>query len=436
MAIPIFISNLSEDVWPFIQSMDDRFARRSEIAENADLSDRDLFSLDSKPEIVLITPRSISSQFLKYCHQFFPSRQLTILTPRHHSGQICLDILRDQKIINKLIELKDIDLIPYSTTPQFLKLVEFLKNEHISVSTSESPSAKDAWMINFFGTKSGFRQLVQSSPKLLMPRGYITSTIDQAVNVAINLFPRTGGIVIKTNKGHCGAGVLIFTEAFTEDEIIKQLQANSYWLKFPIIVESYIKPNLEIGGGFPNVECFIDASGQVNVLYLCGMKVGPDGVFYGVEIGKSVFSPVMKNKLTQIAKFIGRQYAVNGYHGYFEFDFIAGVDGRLYLSESNIRRTGGTHVYHTARHLFGSNFANKTYSFSRNVRELKQKYSFSQIKKILKPILFDPKTKEGLIIISENLLTQKKIAYIIFAVDSQRAHQIESTMSQIFDSQF
>ena len=40
----IYISNLSEDVWPFISTISDPVARRSEIDENAiSLVDRDLF---------------------------------------------------------------------------------------------------------------------------------------------------------------------------------------------------------------------------------------------------------------------------------------------------------------------------------------------------------------------------------------------------------
>ena len=407
MSISVFISNLSEDVWPFIQTMGNHKTIAYEIAENANLSDRDQFAIDKNT--LLITPKTVA----------------------HHSGQICLDIIKDQKIINQLIELKNINLIPYSTTPQFLQLVEFLRSKKVIVNTPESPLPQNAWMINFFGTKSGFRQFVQNHPKLLMPMGYITFGVDNAADIAVNLLSRTGGVVLKTDKGHCGAGVLIIKTPISREEILTKLKASVYWSKFPIIVEKYIQPNLEIGGGFPNAECYIDESGKARVLYLCGMKVSPEGVFAGIEIGSNVFSQAISQKITQIAKFISQQYALHGYRGYFEFDFIAGLDGKLYLSESNIRRTGGTHVYLTAKKYFGPNFIKRVYTLSENNKPLNQKYSFSQIQKKLKPILFNPKTKEGLIVVSKNLLSQKKLAYIIFAADSTRAHHLQSRIMSL-----
>ena len=50
---------------------------------------------------------------------------------------------------------------------------------------------------------------------------------------------------------------------------------------------------------------------------------------------------------------MGEQYAKAGYRGYYDVDFIAGRGGELFITESNVRRTGGTHVYAVASRLFG-----------------------------------------------------------------------------------
>jgi hypothetical protein len=86
------------------------------------------------------------------------------------------------------------------------------------------------------------------------------------------------------------------------------------------------------------------------------------------------------------------------------------------VSESNVRVTGGTHVYEAGKELVGKGFTKKCYTLSNNMwkMETKKKFKFLELKKIMKEVLFSRKTKEGLVICSSNLLHDGYLSYIIF----------------------
>jgi hypothetical protein len=152
-----------------------------------------------------------------------------------------------------------------------------------------------------------------------------------------------------------------------------------------------------------------------------------------MEIHNEIISEQAEVRMVDTGFFIGEQYRANGYRGYFDVDFVAAKNGQLYVTESNVRRTGGTHVFATAEKLFGKDFMYLTYILSNNNYELprEKSYTIEQILETLKPILYNKKRREGLIVISENLLFYKRLGYIIFAKSEKRAHDLESTMESL-----
>jgi len=445
-AVRIF--NLSEDVWPFIESMGDERAKRLEIEENADLSDRDLYSMAEEFEFTFISPREISAEFIDYFKKLCMVRELEILVPKTHSGQLCEDALNDKRVMKRLVELgkthKRLSLSSYSTTASFLKLVEKLIEKGVEVVTPAAPEEENAWTVNFYGSKSGIRQLTQINgairSDLKMPNGVISSGVTDTARIAANKYVKEGGVVIKANKGHSGMGVLIFRKGdlpkkyeVCEKKIFDILKMDAYWEKFPVVVESLVAPNPRIGGGFPNAEFLIKKNGEVKFLYSCGMRVDRQGVFGGVEISEDVLPKRVASRITDIGYLIGEQYAKDGYRGFYDVDFIAERGGEVYVSESNVRVTGGTHVYQAAIELAGRNFTKKSCVLSDNMYKIprKKKYAFGELKKLMSPILYSRKTKEGVVIASESLLSKGKLAYIIIGKNKRRAEMIEEEMKKI-----
>lgn len=444
----VYISNLSEDVWPFIEAISDDHARAVEIEENANLADRDLFTTSEESDLVFISPKPIQESFVEYYKNLFGIRKLEILTPKVHSGETCRDVYRDQELFTKLIDFanhaKKLTLLSYATSEQFLILANKLKEAGIAVYTPEAPEEEDAWTVNFFGSKSGIRQLAQQSaaeePDFIMSDGLICVNIIDAAKIAAKKYIKEEGVVIKTNKGHSGAGVLILRPGelpieykACERAIYDLLKKDAYWDKFPIVIESLINVNSAVGGGFPNVEFKINKSGRIDYLYYCGLRVTKSGIFQGVEMNEDVMNDRLMTRIIDMGFFIGEKYAANGYRGYYDVDLVAAKNGDLYVSESNTRRTGGSHVYKTALKLIGKDFLDDTYVLSNNAWKLPNGATptFDKLLAVLKPVLFDKKSQEGLVIASANLLRQGQLAYIIFGQNKKHALEIEERSQKL-----
>ncbi len=439
----VYIFNMAEDVWPFISSMSNPVEQRAEVEVCVNLADRDLFSNVDESNLTIITPRKIDPDFLQYVAQLTGKRKWNILVPNKHSGEICLDVIQDRNLFKELVELangaKKLILTSYTVSPQFFQLIAELKGYGIEVYTPEAPTEENAWCINFFGSKSGIRQLAQKStalePDLIMSDGLICVQSLDASRIAAQKYVKEDGVVLKTNKGHTGMGVLIFRPGDLPDDyqncqkaIFNILKQNDYWDKFPIVVESLVNINPAVGGGLPNIEFKIQKSGRIEFLYYCGMRVLPNGTFLGVEINEDIINDRISARIIDTGFFIAEQYASHGYRGYFDVDMVAAKNGEIYVSESNVRRTGGTHVYQMANSLIGKDFFTDSYILSNNAYELKAgvRPSLKQVLDVLSPILFNKKTKEGFVVASANLLTQSTLAYVVFAKNKKKAMEIEN----------
>src|SRR5512138_2382270 len=161
----IRIYNLSEDVWPFIESYGDKALQEWEIKENVNLTDKDLFSMSEEFEFTYISPTPFDPDFIEYYKNLCAIRDLEVLIPKKHSGRVCTDILEDEEIMKHLIALGKkyyrLSISAYSTTPEFLNLIKTLRLKGIDIRTPEAPQEANAWTVNFYGSKSGIRQLTQ-----------------------------------------------------------------------------------------------------------------------------------------------------------------------------------------------------------------------------------------------------------------------------------
>lgn len=446
----VYIFNMSEDVWPFISGMSDTQSRKLEIEENAYLADLRLFLFaDADSNCIFISPTAMSDAFIEYFKSLCGVRNIRVLVPKtNHSGVISHDILGDGDIMRDLAiaaqSSKRLTVTSYATTIQFLDFVRELRKRGMTVYTPEAPEEEDAWTVNFYGSKSGIRQFAGQSgsvePDFRMPHGLICVGIDDASKIAANKYLKEHGVVVKTNKGHAGMGLLIFRqgdlpENYNECERAIQalLKKESYWDKFPIIIESLIQVNPAIAGGFPNVEFKITKSGRVELLYTCGMRMSTSGVFGGIEISDDVLPERIATQIVDTGFFIAERYAEAGYRGYFDVDFMLAKNGQLYITESNVRSTGGTFVYTLALKLAGRDFMHTSYVFSNNSYDIAHVThpTFRMLKERLQPVVFQKSTSEGLIIMSESLLLMKKFAYMIIAKNKKRALEIEARMAEL-----
>jgi len=274
-----------------------------------------------------------------------------------------------------------------------------------------------------------------------MPEGVIVVGIYNAAKIAANKYIKQKGVVIKTNKGSSGNGLLIFREndlpndyLSCEQKLTEILKSEPYWERFPIIVEDLISINYGVANGYPNVEFKIHKSGRIEMLYYCSLAVTKDGAFLGIDIHEDIINDRLSTMIVDTGYFVAERLAAEGYRGYFDIDMIAGKNNKIYVCETNTRNTGGTDIYKLVLRLIGKEFMDERYILSRTHYHLAKAVRFEEILSSLKSLLYNRRNKEGLIINSASRLKQQELIYTIIGKNKRRAYQTEQEVFKILKS--
>jgi hypothetical protein len=444
----IYIYNVVEDEWSFMSGIQPVEKRYEMINDCNDSSECYLFANASESEFIYISPIEISNSFKNYFQAITRNKKVDIFVPQKRTGLICKDLYTDKQLFGDLVQkakkFKKIKLISYATSPEFLELKERMIQLGLNVYTPEAPNIENAWTVNFFGSKSGIRQLAQQSravePDFIMPEGVICIGKLDAAKIAANTYIREKGVVLKTNKGSGGHGVLIFRDGelprdykSCEKRIYELLSEDGYWEKFPIIIEELINVNYLAFGAYPNIEFKIHRNGKIEMLYYCVMMVTKEGKYYGLDIHEDVLNERTATRITDTGYFIAEKYAEEGYRGHFDIDMIAGKNSHIYVCESNTRNTGGTDIYKLVYDLYGEDFFSDIYVLNRNNYKFKTQslLSFEKIIEIIKPIAYDKKSKEGVVLSSAAPIKEKQLLYTILGKNKKRAYQLQQDLFEL-----
>lgn len=433
----VYIYNPIEDEWPFISSFPKK-EQKEYIASSNRFADCYLFANSFLPSFTLIAPIPLSEEFVSYFHTLTGSC-CTPITPKGDSPFICENIMKDSALFKKLLEEAkrhgSITLYSYAISKQLFVLINKLKKAHAVVYLPEGPSEKDLWTVAHFGSKCGFRK---SFPHL-MPEGSIHTSYKQAIPAATAQFVAGNGVVIKTDRGNAGEGVFIFkkSKTVTDKTIVPRLKKlfikHPYLKKHSLVVEKFIDTSKEKRCPFPSIECFIHQNGRIEIPYYCNMIVSPEGEFYGMEMHKSVFTEKIKKSVFRITREIANTYKENGYRGRFDIDMIC--DGtHVYADESNTRINGGTDTYMIVKKVIGSSFFSSRYVFAHYIAlSPSQHHTLQTIATLCKPLLYDKKTKKGLIINSGSAIASGGLSYIIIEKTKKSAFRMHEKLKLLLD---
>ncbi len=445
----IYIYNVVEDEWSFFSSIQP-IEKRYELINDCNLSSECyLFANASESEFIYISPVEISNSFKNYFQSLTNNKKVDIYVPQMKTALICKDLYTDKQlfgeIISKAKKYKKVTIYSYATSPEFLELKERMIQLGINVVTPEAPEIENAWTVNFFGSKSGIRQLAQQSgavePDFIMPDGVICVGKLDAAKIAANRYIKEKGVVLKTNKGSGGHGVLIFRDGelpkdykSCEKRIYELLSEDGYWERFPIIIEELINVNYSSPGAFPNIEFKIHKSGKIEMLYYCVMMVTKEGKYYGLDIHENVINERTAARIIDTGYYIAEKYAEAGYRGHFDIDMIAS-NKHIYVCESNTRNTGGTDIYKLVYDLYGEDFMSDVYVLNRNNFKINNQENINTKKllDILRPILYDKKKKEGLIISSLEYLKYNIFMYTILGKNKKRAYDFQEQFYKLLE---
>lgn len=376
-----------------------------------------LYGGDNK---VIVTPTAINEEQLDFLAHLAEWKNVKNIFPKNYSKSICRDLMKDKDLNKKFVELlrnnPNVELIPYRHTPEFYELLAYLEENELHVSLPETIEKESKFIELYFHSKRGFRHLweIVKDPKLKiqLPFGFITVSKEECKEAAFWFKNKGKNFVIKYNRGVQGIGVLILEERdFARDwdtfgKQIDELITDDIWLEGGIVVEERISIDKTKLGGSPNVEMRVDHEGNVHREYACEQVIQEDGkTFMGVGMNKEVDASPHIEQAYLAAEVIGKYLAGLGYRGNFDMDLVISQENKLYAIESNLRRTGGTHIHEFCKEVLGKDYSQKHYVMSYEIKlENKDKWNYDKLNVLFKPILFDKTSQTGVIVVNTELV--------------------------------
>ncbi len=441
----IYISNILEGNYRSYQSLP---TKKRIYWTRYDLMDANRVLLYRGDHKVIITSFPINKSHFDFFTKLMGWKNIVNLYPEHSSNSICEDLLSNKNLNQNLKEIiktnPKIQIIPYRTTPEFNKLAASLKQEGLKFTTPESVDPDKAFGLNYAHSKRGFRHLWSKSNReesiVKIPQGFITANKEEAAEAGFWFKQQEKDFVIKYNKGTQGVGILLNKQKDFSPEKqefkkqLKNLMTDKIWHEPVIIVEELITPNNSYLGGSPSIELLITEKNGIKKSYASQQLLAEDKKTF---LGVYIHPEIIKDKLIQAAfkdsLNFGRQLAELGYHGYFDVDLVISKDKQIYAVESNLRRTGGTHVHEAAQSLLGEKYEYQYHVMGKDVflSEKNKNLDYQEIKKRLKnQLIKNKKQKEGILITNPDMLNVNVLSFIITAKTKEKLFQLEKILKK------
>lgn len=313
-------------------------------------------------EKIVITPCAVDGYLIQSTMHLMNLQRLDVWQPNRSTLRLCADILQDEELLSRLrseSERATSFLVrPYAITPEFCAL-----SEHLHWGSYRA-ALKVAQALD---SKAGFRQAFENS-QITLPNGSICSTLE-ATAAAVHAFAKRGQqAVVKVHNGESGWGMRLLNPPEERLEPLAECVAaigslfdsDPIWAAGPYIVEEFVSHDRSITNFSPSGEATIDDSG-LHFDYLCSQIVDGDGEFSGVCIGAEIENSCHAEEIQRQTLLVGKALQAGSYRGTYDVDFIVSSEGVLFAVESNVRHTGGTHVFSAAHRLFGARWHEHTF---------------------------------------------------------------------------
>lgn len=344
------------------------------------------------------------------------------ICPQAPSAHICLDILREPQLWQRLVDWADpingLELIAYAATPEFFQLVAALEAFGIAVWLPESPVPQFQWLVQYGSSKVGYRTLASRcfSPRQV-PEGYVAASNAEAGAIAHWFLSQSRPCLVKPNRGFLGIGHTQFQpQSQSLSQLQQQLALNPYLADDLQVVEAYI-PSNPIQS--PSVEVCIPPVGSPDILMVCAQRFVGMGRYGGEVVSRSWQRADWYPTLLESAHIMACELQRMGYVGRFDLDGLVGQDGQLYWVETNLRRTGGSHLHDFACHLFGADYLNQISLLSRTQVTTRPiaPAQFEAWMQAIAPFLYSMHTAspQGIVLTHTGCLAQGQVGYVAIA---------------------
>ncbi len=433
----IIIANDAESFEHIIGRIDNRADRLAKLRKEHFVCGR--FVLWEGDNKLVITPYRIAPHLLTH-YRALGYTNISNKAPRRIGLSLSDSIVRDGKLFQHIVSTikanPGLTISPYAYTEHFRALIDHLRRRRLPFKVDIEPLQKSCWLVAYLGSKIGFRIENLRGQKASSPAFFLCCSKADVLHAVEWFTSRRQSCVAKVIDGEGGWGTLMLvgqTSLRSKISRIEQLlERDPIWKSGPYIVEEYLGNHSE-NSSSPSVEAVIDLKGRARITYVCEQVVDRRGRYLGAVIGKSGLQRRLTRRLRNITRRIAQRYSVLGYRGFFDVDFVV-RNGRPFAVETNVRRTGGTHVYDCARFLFGRAWIKK-YIFSCDCYTYSARplTAHAALERLRDSVISSERKHEGIVITGIDSSTPR-IGFIIIANTRTKAYRIRKTVTGLLNS--
>jgi len=407
-----------------------------------------LYGNDNK---IIITSSPIHRQHLDNMKVLMGWKNTHNIVPKNASHSISEDCTKDIHLKNEIIRIikknPGISLIPYRLTPQFQKLIHFLREKKLNFDTPETIPEEKQFILNYFNTKRGFRHLwylsqADNPPFVQIPEGFITQNKKEALDAAWWFKQQGQSFVMKYNSGTQGIGIeLINNRELPNDKKrfdihMKNVLKDKMWSEPMIIIEKAISPNEKAASISPSVEIYIDPKGNVSPSYVSDQILALDKrTFRGIYIYPELMTDQSIVKTFAAGIKFGKKLAEYGYRGVFDIDLIRSTNNQIYAVEANLRRTGGTHLHELSLALLGGDYGKNYHTLIEDVFLHKNhNLTYDECCSLFKSDLYTHEKQSGIIFVNPDMLQVHILVIVLIGKTREQMRTLRETVDRSLKS--
>lgn len=380
---------------------------------------------------IVVTPRPIEEPFKNYACNILgidPDKVVT-LSPEGYQADLLPHAIRRSGMINDLraliAERPGIDILCFALDRPTLELVEELEVPlHGYQSLPDRALREVLYSLN---TKSGFREVAEELGLRVVPGVYCEG--QRALATAVEkMLENTCGVIVKYDRSSNGYGhMVIRRKDVTLQNLYGYLDART--ASFSEQPHNFTVETLMPFISVPSIEMVIDDA-SVRCLYPCEQRC-LNSSFVGMVTPPFNLSSEIKHELLCAGRLFGEYVRDLGFRGVCDVDAGVIPDGTLYVTETNLRRTGGTYLDTLVRRLIGVDYQ-ETHVWCADARTGAIERDFFKGWSAIRDagLAFDPIAGRGVILTADTLAIDQKWRYLVVAPAIEEATDIEAKLEE------
>ncbi|MEU7576111.1 hypothetical protein AB0B50_00660 [Streptomyces sp. NPDC041068] len=297
----------------------------------------------SAEDRVLVLPAGYSPEWLADVHAGLGGSVPPVVSPAPRTGRLVHDLLGDDRALAALHAATDgarvVRFLSFGASPELYSLAALLRSRGLEVRLDVA-DPQHYWSCEYLESKLSCVDLASHLPGFRVPRGISVASWDQLKGAVTAIVGSGGRAVVKSMYGVGGYGSAIARS--DADGSIRRfwqtLRREPFFGTFPLTVQDYV----EHAADCPAVDVLVGEGEEPRMEF---SMLGVDGLRYqSLAIGPGVVDPGLEERLSALGTAVHGFAESLGYRGWLTIDCLLGLDGQLYVTEINARRSGAMHT--------------------------------------------------------------------------------------------